>query len=107
MSGGFFSYSQFHIEQIADSIESELNTQGKQKPKEELWNRKEFYEEYSEEKFYPTYPKEIQREMKNAIKFLRIAHVYAQRVDWFLSGDDGEESFIERLKEDLDALKKQ
>jgi hypothetical protein len=27
-----------------------------------------------------------------------------QRIDWLLSGDDGEESFIERLKEDLEKL---
>ena len=35
---------------------------------------------------------------------LRKAEVYAQRMDWYLAGDDGEESFLERLKQDLDAL---
>jgi hypothetical protein len=35
---------------------------------------------------------------------LRKAAVYAQRVDWLLSGDDGEETFLERLKKDLDKL---
>jgi hypothetical protein len=30
--------------------------------------------------------------------------VYAQRVDWLVSGDDGEESFITRLAEDLKEL---
>jgi len=34
---------------------------------------------------------------------LRKAAIYAQRIDWLLSGDDGEESFLERLKEELDA----
>ena len=35
---------------------------------------------------------------------MEIAEAYAQRVDWLVSGDDGEESFHERLKEDLDDL---
>jgi hypothetical protein len=35
-----------------------------------------------------------------------LAKIYAQRVDWFLSGDDGEETFHERLKEDLGLIKK-
>ena len=43
-------------------------------------------------------------ELKNAVKVLRIAQIYAHRVDWYFSGDDGEKSFIERLKEDLDKL---
>ena len=40
-------------------------------------------------------------EFKNAVKHLRVAEIYAQRVDWLLSGDDGEDTFIERLKSDL------
>lgn len=33
------------------------------------------------------------------------AQVYAQRIDWLLSGDDGEDNFHLRLKEDLANLK--
>ena len=40
---------------------------------------------------------EIQEKMKDAIKILRTAAIYAHRIDWLLSGDDGEESFLERL----------
>jgi hypothetical protein len=43
-------------------------------------------------------------EFKKGLKILRTAAIYAQRIDWFLSGDDGEESFKRRLKEDLDKL---
>jgi hypothetical protein len=39
--------------------------------------------------------------MKEAVKALKIAQEYAQRVDWLLSGDDGEESFLSRLDENL------
>ena len=95
MSGGHFDYNQYRINDIADSIERELNRQGKEKPKDELYGDKEYYY---------TYPEIVQEKMKEAVKQLKIAAIYAQRVDWFLSGDDGEESFIERLAEDLNAL---
>jgi hypothetical protein len=42
--------------------------------------------------------------MKEAVKALKIAQVYAQRVDWLLSGDDGEESFLSRLDDELKKL---
>ena len=40
--------------------------------------------------------------MKQAYLQLRKAYVYAQRVDWMLSGDDGEDDLQSRLKEELD-----
>jgi hypothetical protein len=45
--------------------------------------------------------KPIQEKLNEAVKQLRIASIYAQRVDWFFSGDDGEESFLERLSKEL------
>lgn len=47
---------------------------------------------------------EILEEFKKGLKILRTAAIYTQRIDWLLSGDDGEESFKERLKEELDEL---
>jgi len=44
-------------------------------------------------------------ELHNALDILKKAVIYAQRIDWFLSGDDGEESFHTRLKEDLESIK--
>lgn len=43
-------------------------------------------------------------EMKKGLKILKTAAIYAQRIDWLRSGDDGEESFKKRLKEELDEL---
>ena len=43
--------------------------------------------------------------MKRAVYVLRLAHIYAQRVDWMLSGDDGEDSLVIRLEEELEKLK--
>ena len=48
---------------------------------------------------------ETLRQMKRAVKCLRKAAVYAQRIDWLLSGDDSEETFMARLIPDLKAVK--
>lgn len=43
---------------------------------------------------------------KQAIQAIEKAQVYLQRIDWFLSGDDGDDSFKKRLAEELAALEK-
>ena len=60
-----------------------------------------YLDELGREIYRPEYTEETIKEFKNAIHTLRMAQVYAQRVDWLISGDDGEESFHERLAEDL------
>ncbi len=62
------------------------------------------YEEYEDGNYYPEYSRETINKFKKAVRKLREAEIYAQRIDWLLSGDDGEESFHERLKEDLREL---
>lgn len=44
---------------------------------------------------------ETYREMRNGLAILRAAAIYAHRIDYLLSGDDGEETFLKRLKEEL------
>lgn len=39
--------------------------------------------------------------MKEAYRQMRIAEIYATRIDWMMSGDNSEKSFRERIKEDL------
>lgn len=60
-----------------------------------------YLDEDGEEIYQPEYTEETIKEFKTAIRTLRMAQVYAQRADWLISGDDGEESFHERLAEDL------
>jgi hypothetical protein len=109
MSGGAFDYNQYKIGYIADQIEHEIEKSGRPKTREELkeesWRGSDWYEKYPEDLNFYKYPDEVIEEFKNAVKHLRIAEIYAQRVDWLLSGDDGDESFIKRLKEDLEKLK--
>ena len=106
MSGGFFEYDRYRIGRMADSIEQELIKQGKQKPKDELFRTEDFYKQYPEDKFFTTYSLMVQQKLKEAVNALRIAEIYAHRVDWFLSGDDGEDNFPERLSSDLEEFMK-
>lgn len=110
MSGGAFDYNQYKIGDIADDIEKVIERNGRKKTKEELkeesWHQPDWYEKYPEDLYYYEYPDEVIEKFKEAVKILRQAEVYAQRVDWLLSGDDGEESFLKRLEEDLNKLEK-
>lgn len=45
--------------------------------------------------------------MKEAYRQIRIAEIYAERVDWMMSGDDSEECLRERIKEDLAEFEKE
>jgi len=107
MSGGAFEYNQYKIGYIADQIQQEIERSGREKTPEEIkeeWRNDEWYERYPEDRFHTKYSDEVIEKMEEAVKVLKIAQVYAQRVDWFLSGDDGEESFLSRLDEDLEKL---
>ena len=41
-------------------------------------------------------------EFNKGLEALRVAYIYAQRIDWLLSYDDGEDTFHKRLKHDLE-----
>lgn len=107
MSGGFFNYDQARMKNMIDSIEELIERNGRAKTEEEIksgaWGNLDdhYFNKYPEDKFWYKYPDEVIEEFKKAVKYLSIAYVYAQRVDWLVSGDDSEESFMERLKKDL------
>jgi hypothetical protein len=63
------------------------------------------YEEFADGKWhYEIDDPEVLEEFKKGLKILKMAAIYAQRIDWLLSCDDGEDSFKRRLKEELDEL---
>lgn len=106
MSGGQFDYNQRKIREIHEEIQSVLDQTGKEKPKEELrYFDRDYLDKYPEERFYADESENVKNIFKEGIEILKKAEVYAQRIDWYLSGDDGEESLISRLKEDLENLK--
>lgn len=95
MSGGHFDYYQFRIGDIREKIEHivELNNiPVLEEDRADKWDNRVVHFDYSDE---------IIEEFKKGIEALRVAQIYAQRIDWYISGDDGEETFFKRLKEDL------
>ena len=93
MSGGHFNYKQHHLLDMADDIGSEiLNNDSKEKNEwgDNIGNR---------------YNPETIVEFEKAVIKLKMAYVYAQRIDWLLSGDDGEDSFHKRLQAQIGELK--
>ena len=109
MSGGTFDYNQYRIRDIAERVEQEIARSGRPKTqrelKEEGWHRdKEWYEKYPEDLNHYKYPDEVIEEFKKGYEILRKAEIYAQRMDWLIACDDGEESFLNRLKNDLEVL---
>ncbi len=76
MSGGHFQ-NYYSFEYIADEIESIIHE-----------NKYDF-------------SKETLDEFIKAVIAIRLAKIYTQRIDWLISGDDGEETFHKRLSEDM------
>ena len=89
MSAGFFDYKQFHIGDIIDEMEDILKNYDK---KDDFGESLSNYVK-NEEKFKNT--------INEAINYLKLAKIYTNRIDYFLSGDDSEKSFYKRLNEDL------
>lgn len=105
MSGGHFNYNQHRIQDIIERIERKLLRQGDVKAPSDLYCDYKYYGKHPEEKYHTRYSPEVQQIMRDAIVALEKAFVYAQRIDWYLSGDDGEECLVRRLQEDLSKLK--
>ena len=93
MSGGVFNYQQYRLHDIAERIQEEID-HNHIKPDwiaPEDWDGQKWTNETIEV-------------FRNGIRLLFQAEAYAQRIDWLLSGDDSEETFRKRLKEDLEDL---
>lgn len=91
MSGGYFEYSQWNVEELAEDIDRVIARSNKFKDNPP--------DEDSYEHCY-VYTAETLAKFAKARDALRQAAKMAQRVDWLLSGDDGEESFHERWAEE-------
>ena len=82
MSGGHFNYIQYRFGEVVDQME------------EILKKGKDYYDLDDEAIEYITV----------GMNLVKIAQIFVQRTDWLISGDDGLESFKERLRKDLLAL---
>jgi len=89
MSGGHFDYQQHRIRDIAESIQSLIDA-----------NDDTSIDEYGCQRGRE-YAPEVIAKMQEGVLALNRAYAYAHRIDWLVSGDDGEENFLRRLKEQL------
>ena len=92
MSGGYFDYEQYKIDCIADQVEHLIKT-----------NDDKSLDEWGVTRGRD-YPPEVIAEFRKGLHYLWVAAVYAQRIDWLVSGDDGEDGFLDRLHKDLSKL---
>ena len=93
MSGGHFNYDQYKVSQIADQIDDLIFHNGSKE-----------LDSYGELRYREYQPDIVEAFMVAANK-LREAYVYAQRIDWLVCGDDGDDSFRSRIASDLKGLK--
>lgn len=82
MSGGYFDYNYSHIQEVIEQLEYLLTSDETQPIREDL-------------------AKVTLDKMEEGLEILQKAKIYAQRIEWLISGDDSEESFHRRLEEDL------
>ena len=82
MSGGYFNYKQFELQKLADEIEQLA-----------LENATQDWDE--------PYSPETIAEFNEAVRLLRRAYIYVQRIDWLVSCDDNEATFNKRLHAQL------
>lgn len=91
MSGGHLcDYAQYRINDIAGAVKRLIDS-----------NDDKTLNDWGETKGRG-YSTEVIEEFKEGLHFLKLAEIYTNRIDWLYSGDDGEDCFLRRLKEDLD-----
>lgn len=83
MSGGAFDYAQYTMGNIASQIEEMLA---------------------SDSYFCSPISDETRAKFKETIVMLKKSEAMVQRIDWFVSGDDGEETFHRRWAEELSKI---
>lgn len=108
MTGGYWDYFQNHLPNVIKSIQVKIGKNGRKKTNDELkleyWNTPEWYKKFPQDLLHYKYPDEVVEEFRNAVKAIKIAHVYIQRLDWLFSGDDNEQDFLKKLHKELKKL---
>lgn len=64
-------------------------------------------DENGEESYFPDYTEETLAEFRRGIKILKQAYIYAHRMAYLISGDDGEKEFMNNLKDELKELEEE
>lgn len=88
MSGGHFEYKQYEMSRVADEIETLIQNNNKQ----DEWGYTTNFNTETPDKF------------AEAVKQMRLASAMVHRIDWLVSGDDGEDSFHKKWDEEKQRL---
>ena len=88
MSGGYFDYSDYAMNSIADELERII----------------EIYDSKRGEAWLQSYDSETINAFRCGLKKLKEAAIYIHRIDYLLSTDDSEEDFHLRLADDLSKI---
>ena len=95
MSGGAFEYKQYKIQDLIEDMENLLVRLDKE-PIDSF--------ECDSLKRYVNDSELFKNKIKENIRYLKRAYIFTQRIDCFISGEDCEENFYERLKEEIEKL---
>lgn len=106
MSGGRFDYSQWQIKNIQEECIEIAEKIGDKMTKEELkdsffWLDPDSNDPKERIHYHYLDNTAFKIRLLEAIDALGKAYIYAQRLDWLLSDDDGVDSFHSRLVEEL------
>lgn len=105
MSGGTWDYVQYRIEEVLDTLREYIRDAKKRYTEEEIKaNPHLFWVEPGDYKNYIEGDDETIEIFKEGLVTVAKSIVYIQRLDWFLAGDDGIDSFKRRLKEELSEI---
>ena len=106
MSGGRWDYIQNRLEYVVEDITNLINNNGKKKDVSDLekWEI-DWIKKYPEDAYHYKYTDEVIKRFKEARLSIAEAQEHIQRLDWLLCGDDGEDSYIDRLDENLNNIR--
>jgi hypothetical protein len=105
MSGGSMDYVSFRISDAARHIQRELANVELCRKNKRFFDVGRYYKEEHPDVDYLKSPEALTnaviKRLQDALMFVRKASIYAHRVEWLTSGDDGYENFCMRLDEQL------
>ena len=110
MSGGSMNYAYGYVNEAAEHIQHELANAELRRKSGRFFDVARYYQEKHPDVGYLKSPESLTdaviERLRDALVCLRQAAIYAKRVEWLTSGDDGYESFCILLDEKLSDCKK-
>ena len=92
MSGGHFGdcgYDYYKLSQFADELESEIDNNGKGKYEDRTYGVE----------YYPNHDADVIEYLKEQLPKMRKMAEIMRHIDYLYSGDHGDDSFMNRVKE--------